>query len=74
MSDKEKDLNQEDENINQEGQDSSEDSFGLPDLDYEPLDEDEESSSEEGEGAASEEEEYDESFESGEDAPRVQCF
>ena len=47
MSDKEKDLNQDDENLNQENQDSD-DSFGLPELEYEPLaDEDEESPEEE---------------------------
>jgi len=44
MSDKEKDPNQEDENLNQEGQESD-DSFGLPDLEYQPLDQEEEESS-----------------------------
>ena len=57
MSDKEKDLNQEDENLNQGGQESD-DSFGLPDLDYQPLDQDEEESSDDT-GASEELEEED---------------
>lgn len=59
MSDKEKDLNQDDENLNQENQDSD-DSFGLPELEYEPLDEESEESAEEEEV---EQEEYEEEFE-----------